>query len=134
MHHKNIKVIVRKQLKKQFPQWRRLPKKEKKRLANMVLEEVISEYDFKRKVEAPMEELLGIENQLPTKDILSLEEMTQFIETFDSDNLIKLSGYRRSPIYIKDQELQFVDELIDDNVINHLLAYDGYSPAMRRLF
>ena len=134
MHHKNIKVIVRKQLKKQFPQWRRLTKKEKKKLANMVLEEVISEYDFKQKVDAPMEELLGIENQLPTKDILSLEEMTQFIETFDSDNLIKLSGYRRSPIYIKDKELQFVDELIDDNVINHLLAYDGYSPAMRNIF
>lgn len=134
MHYKNIKIIVRKQLKKQFPQWRGLPKKEKKKLARMVLEEVTAEYDFKQKIGTPTEELLAIETQLPTKDILSLDEMTHFIETLNSSNLIKLSSYRRSPIYIKEAELQFVDELIDDNIINQLLAYDGYSPAMRNIF
>jgi hypothetical protein len=46
MHHKNIKLIVRKQLKNQFPNWKRLPKKNKKELARKVLAEVVSEYDF----------------------------------------------------------------------------------------
>jgi hypothetical protein len=47
MHHKNIKRIVRKQLKKQFPNWKRLRKKIKKEFAQKVLEEVVAEYDFK---------------------------------------------------------------------------------------
>jgi hypothetical protein len=33
MHHKNIKLAVRKQLKKQFPDWKRLSRKVKKELA-----------------------------------------------------------------------------------------------------
>ncbi len=33
MHHKNIKMIVRTQLKMQFPNWKHLPKKTKKELA-----------------------------------------------------------------------------------------------------
>jgi len=32
---------------------------------------------------------------------------------------------------IKDEELQFIDPLVDDRVINMILSYDGYSPAMR---
>jgi len=48
--------------------------------------------------------------------------------------MIKLSNYKRSPIYIKDKELQFVDELIDNGIINRLLSYEGYSPAMRGIF
>lgn len=134
MHHKNIKTIVRKQLKKQFPQWRGLPRKEKKKFARMVLEEVTAEYDFKQKVDTPIAELLAIETQIPTKDVLSLDEMAHLVETFDNKNLIKLSCYRRSPIYIKDEELKFIDELIDNSVINYLLSYDGYSPAMRNIF
>ena len=43
MHHKNIKLIVRKQLKNQFPHWKRLPQKNKKELARKVLAEVVSE-------------------------------------------------------------------------------------------
>lgn len=44
MHHKNIKLIVRKQLKNQFPDWKRLPEKDKKELARKVLAEVVAEY------------------------------------------------------------------------------------------
>jgi hypothetical protein len=29
--------------------------------------------------------------------------------------------------------LQFIDQLIDDNVINCLVSYDGYSPSMREI-
>jgi len=46
MHHKNIKALVRKQLKKQFPNWKRLDHKTKQTLSEQVLAEVEAEYDF----------------------------------------------------------------------------------------
>ena len=39
MHHKNIKLTVRKQLKKEFPNWKRLPKKMKREISNKVMDE-----------------------------------------------------------------------------------------------
>ena len=39
MHHKNIKLLVRKQLKKQYPNWNRLNRKIKKEIARKVLAE-----------------------------------------------------------------------------------------------
>ncbi|OQY21387.1 MAG: hypothetical protein B6I37_08845, partial [Desulfobacteraceae bacterium 4572_35.2] len=114
MQHKNIKLMIRKQLKNEFPNWKRLTKKEKKELAGKVLK--------------------AIEAQLPAKGIISLDEMGQFISMVNSDKIIKLCNDKRSSSYIKDPELQFIDALIDDGVINRLLSYDGYSPAMRDLF
>ncbi len=46
MHHKSIKLIVRKQLKKQFSNWKRLSKKTKKELIRKVAAKIASEYDF----------------------------------------------------------------------------------------
>ncbi len=134
MHHKNIKLIVRKQLKKQYPSWKRLNGKIKKELSRKILAELNSEYDFSCDVKASREELLGIENQIPAKGIIKLDEMAQFINMVKNNRIIRFSTYKRSPIYIKDKELQFVDELIDDGIINLLLSYDGYSPSMRGIF
>ena len=134
MHHKNIKLTVRKQLKNQFPDWKRLPKKTKKELARKVLAEVVAEYNFKQEIKTPMEELLAIETQFSTKGIIKLDEMARLIDIANSNKITKFSNYRRSPIYIDDDELQFIDNLLDDSFINRLLAYDGYSPAMREIF
>ena len=134
MHHKNIKKEVIAQLKKEFSNWKRLPKKMKKELAGKVLKEIVAGYDFKQDIAAPTEELLGIENQIPGDGIIKLDEMAQFIDRITSDRIIKFSNYERSAIYIKDEELQFIDQLIDDKVINALLAYDSYSPSMRETF
>jgi hypothetical protein len=134
MHHKNIKLIIRKQLKKQFPNWKRLPNKMKKELARKIHAEVVAEYDFKQEIEAPLEELLAIETQVPSKGIIKLEEMARLIDMVNNNKIIKLSNNKRSSTYLNDEELQFVDELIDDGIINRLLAYDGYSPAMRGVF
>lgn len=134
MHHKNIKLIVRKQLKKQFPNWNRLNRKDKKEITKKVLTELVADYDFNQEVPAPREDLLGIEQQMPTKGIMKLDDMAHLIDTVDKSRIQKLSNYKRSPIYIKDQELQFVDALIDDRIINRLLACEGYSPAMRSIF
>jgi len=134
MHHKNIKLLIRKQLKKQFPQWKRLTKKTKKELAKKVLAEVVCQYDFEQGIEAPISELLAIETQLPVKGIMSLDEMGRFISMVNNNKIIKLCNNKRSSTYIADEEMQFIDQLIDNGIINRLLAYDGYSPAMRDFF
>ena len=134
MHHKNIRLIIRKQLKRQYPNWKRLNKKTKKEIARKVLAEVTAEYDFNQDIQASPEELLGIEQQIPTEGIIKLDEMAQFIDMVNSSRVIKFNSYNRSPIYITDEELRFVDELLDDGIINRLLAYDGYSPVMREIF
>lgn len=131
MVSKDIKNEVIAQLKKEYPNWKRIPKKMKKKIANEVLLEVVGGYDFKQSITTPVENLLGIENQVPVKGIIGLDKMAQYIEKVHCDRILKLSSYNRSPIYIKDKELQFIDQLIDDRVINTILAYDGYSPAMR---
>ncbi len=47
MHHENIKLIMRKQLKNHFPNWKCLPKNRKRELTRKVPAEVVAEYDFK---------------------------------------------------------------------------------------
>jgi len=130
MHHKNIKLIIQKQLKKQFPNWKRLGRKQKRDIARKVLSEVVAEYDFKQDIDAPAEELLGINGQVP-KGVIRLDEMTRHIDMINKNSLLQFSSYKRSPVYIKDEELAFVDGLIDNTIINRLLAYEGYSPSMR---
>ena len=71
MHHKNIKLIIRKQLKKQYPGWNRLKRKVKKHIIREVMAEYTSDYDFRGDVVAPREELLGIDQQVPVKGIIN---------------------------------------------------------------
>jgi len=35
---------------------------------------------------------------------------------------------------MKDEELRFIDNLLDDRIINKLLSYEGYTPGMRDFF
>jgi len=134
MHHKNIKLSVRKQLKKQYPRWNRLTHKTKKKIAQKVLTELTTDYDFSCDITASKKELLGIEQQVPGKGIIKLNEMARIIEMINQSSIIKLSNYKRSPLFIKDEELRYIDNLIDDRVISRLLSYSGYSPSMRDLF
>ncbi len=69
MHHKNIKLRVRKQLKMQYPRWNRLNRKTKKEIARKVLIELTSDYDFNSDIAASQKKLLGIEQQVPAKGI-----------------------------------------------------------------
>jgi len=95
MHHKDIKLSVRKQLKREYPNWKRLNKKTKKAIARKVLAEVSAEYDFKQDIKASREELLGIEQQIPTEGIIKLDEMARFIDMVNSSKIIKFSNYNR---------------------------------------
>ncbi len=134
MHHKAIKAEIRKQLKTQHPNWQSLTKKEKKAIAKKVLDEAVYNCDFKQDVTTPLEVLLGIESQVPTASIMNLDKMGRFIEGCKDNILFKLNRKKRHPLHIKDEELRFIDDLLDDKIINKLLSYDGYTPAMRDLF
>jgi hypothetical protein len=134
MHHKNIKAIIRKQLKTYYRHWKRLSKKEKKTIAKMVLDEVVKNYDFKEEIKTSKHELLGIEGQLLTPGIMDLDQMAHFIDSHENDVLFKLNSKSRHPLHIKDEELRFIDKLLDDRIINKLLSYDGYTPSMREFF
>ena len=134
MHHKEIKAIVRKQLKSQYPNWRKLTKKEKKSIAKSVLNEVISTYDFNEPVSIPFEELVGIQSQVNPQGIIKLDGMGRFIANNKRDKLISFDEKRRHSLLSEDQELKLLDELLDNDVLNSILSYEGYSPAMRDFF
>ena len=134
MHHKNIKAIIKKQLKTNYRDWNRLKKREKRELAKKVLAEVVADYDFSKEIETDKLDLLGIKQQELTSGMMNLEEMARFVEDNENDVLFKLNKIKRHPLYLKDKELRFIDDLLDDTIINRLLAYDGFTPRMRDIF
>ena len=133
MHHKDIKRIIRKQLKNEYPNWTRITKKEKKAIAKMVLKEVVSCYDFNQEVEAPIEELLCLEEQMPTSGIMNLEAMARFIKNHENSKLYSIHK-KRSSVYRADEGLRLIDNVLDDQIIDKLLSCDRYTPTMRDFF
>jgi len=133
MHHKAIKAEIRKQLKTRYPKWQCLSKKEKRAIAKKVLDEVVTEHDFQQDVTTPLDVLLVIESQVPTASIMDLDEMGRFIKSCEDSVLFRLRRNKRHPLHIKDKELRFIDDLLDDRIVNRLLSYDGYTPSMRDL-
>ena len=130
MHKKEIKAIIKKQLKREYPNWKRLTKKEKKEIARKVLAEVVKGYDFSKEIEMPKHELLGIEQQTLNGDIMNIEEMERLIDNHKESKLIRFDRKRRHS-QVKDVELQFIDDLLDNEIIDMLLSYEGYTPSMR---
>ncbi len=94
MHEKDIKLTVKKQLKTKFPGWKRLSKSRKRELAEQVLEEVMSEYDFAGAIEAPLHELTGVPD-VPA-GVIPLSEMEEFVAGTRS-GLFSLIAPRQSP-------------------------------------
>ena len=134
MHRKDIKAQIRKQLKTRFPNWHRLTRKEKKEIARKVLEQVIENYDYPREIVTPMPELMGLSDQQLTKGIMTIDQMAEFVDAHQTGPLFRLYGKRSTHPAIKDIELQRIDSLIDDRIVNKILAPDGYTPAIRYLF
>ena len=134
MHHKNIKAIIKKQLKTNYRGWNRLKKREKRELAKKVLAEVVADYDFSKEIETDKLDLLGIKQQELTSGMMNLEEMARFIEDNKNYDIFKINKIKRKPLYLKDKALRFIDDLLDDTIINRLLAYDGFTPSMRDIF
>lgn len=129
MQEKDIKRIVIKQLKTKFPFWRRLTKKQKKALAEEALNEVMGSYKSGQAMHVPLHELTN--TPATPADIIPLSEMGKFIEDRTRGFLpFTKHCYQR---YLDDQELHLIDSLLDDRVLNDLLAGPGYTPAMRQV-
>ncbi len=133
MHHKNIKLIVKRQLKKDHPNWRSLTKKEKKTLAEQVTKAVIDDYDFKQEIDVPAEELIGIDNQAINEDIMTLDKMNTLIDSFYKNSVINVREIKKLRVNLKDSQLTFINNMLDDPIINRLLSYRGFTPSMRKL-
>jgi hypothetical protein len=133
MHHKNIKLIVKRQLKKDHPDWHSLTKKEKKELAEQVTEAIIKDYDFKQDIDASVEELIGIDDQVINEDIMTLDEMNVMVDDFYKNSLIDIGKIKTFRVNLKDSRLKFIDKLLDNPIINRLLSYEGFTPSMRKL-
>jgi len=131
MHRKNIRNEVINQLKHNHPHWNNITKKVKKRLIAEIMNEVVMDYDFSQILEIPIERLISIEDQKPSKGIFNLPEMAEYIDKFYSDSLFDLDRKRKIYPEIVDAELKFIDKIFDDPIINSLLAPEGYSAPHR---
>ena len=133
MKEKDIKRIIKKQLKLKHPNWQRLPKKQKKKIAQEITDAVIADYQgFDEELGIPIEELIGLEEQIPDNRIMSLNDMADFVDNFYSKaGLIDFTKMHQPWAEIENEELRFIDELLDNRMINALLANSGYSPQMR---
>ena len=59
--------------------------------------------------------------------------MGRFIKRHYSSTLFKLNK-KQHALFKEEEELRFIDDLLDDQIINKLLSYEGYSPSMREFF
>ena len=94
----------------------------------------MTDYDFSKEIETDKLDLLGIEQQRLTSGMMNLDEMARFIDSHEKDVIFNLNKIKRNPSYLKDKELRFIDNLLDDTIINRLLSYDGFTPSMRDIF
>jgi len=133
MHKKNIRIKAKKQLKYNHPHWKKMKKKAKKKLVKQVMAEVMNDYDYSQTVNLPIEELTGIDDQMPSKGIKTLAEMAQYIDNFHKDNLFLLDKKRKPFPEIVNQELKFIEDLFDDAIINSLIAPKDYSAPHRQI-
>ncbi len=81
-------------------------------------------------MKTPPHELLGIEEQTVSEDIMNLEKMERFVESHYRGKMFETRSMKPSK-YIKDEELRIIDGLLDNQIVDQLLSYEGYSPAMR---
>ncbi len=75
MHQKNIRIEVKRQLEINHPYWKKTKRKDKKKLIDEIMSEVINDYDFSQSLNIPIEKLTGIEDQVPSNGIRTLAEM-----------------------------------------------------------
>lgn len=131
MREKDIKRQVLKQLKKEFPNWRKLPRKEKKQIAGEVLQGIVAKNSINEDAtDIPIHELTN--TPTPMAGMIKLAEMEDYIKRTTRNLLIFPA--KQWPKRFDDPELQAIDALVDDRVVNRLLEPEGYTPSMRDLF
>jgi hypothetical protein len=135
MDQKDIKRIIRKQIKQKHANWIKLKKKEKKQLAKAITDAVVCGYQgFDEDLGIPIEELIGIENQIIDQRIIPLNKMGDLVDNFHlRSGLIDFVKFNKPSPEIINKEIRFIDNLFNDRIINHLLANEGYTPQKREI-
>jgi hypothetical protein len=123
--------MVVKQLKQKFPHWSRLNRKKKKILARQVLHEIYDAYSFDQDITVPLHELTGTP-AIGDAKIMTLDDMKRFVAGNNSNIIPFLAPSRKK--YIADGELKAIDKLLDNTIIDKLLAPKGYTPSMHKIF
>lgn len=96
------------------------------------MDDAVNNYAYSQTLNIPIEEVTGIEDQMLSEEILSLPEMAHCIKKFHSDNLFDFDKRRKPYNEIVDQKLQFIDQLLDDHIINSFIAPEGYSAHIEK--
>jgi hypothetical protein len=126
MNKKDIKAHSRKQLKQKYPQWNTLTKKRKKEVIREVMTEMTRRYESGELVPVSIEEQLNIQ-PIP-KNVMTIEQMETFIKVTVKSKLVGIESSRRNYL---DSEKRIIDELINDDVLNGILASASYTPSKR---
>ncbi len=126
---KAIKILVTSQLKAEHPGFNKMKRKEKR---GIVLDACKAAEKTIKAGEMAVPALTDVERlglgKLPD-DIMSLEEMARFIEDHQR-TVFPLTSPSRAK-HIKDPLLRHMDDLLDDGLLDRLLATDGMTPSMR---
>jgi len=123
---KSIKTEIRNQIKSNKKIWNCMTKKEKKKLCHDVMAEVKKRYEDNSLPTFTTEELLNI--ALPPKEIMTLDDMKRMKNTIKQSIAFYMDPRKTSYM---DPELRQINSLLDDVILNQLLAPSSYSPAQR---
>lgn len=94
-----------------------------------VISEVMANYQPSQAMHVPLHALTNTPG-IPA-DIIPLSEMGKFIENRTRGFLPFAKQY--SQRYLDDQERRLIDSLLDDRVLNDLLACPVYTPSLRQV-
>lgn len=123
---KIIKTAIRKQLKNQMTTWNRMNKKEKRQLCKQVMAEVKARYENNSLPSYSREELLNISS--PPEEMMTLTQVRDMRQKI-TRTVVHYMDHRNTA-YL-DPELTCINELLDDAILNELLAPRNYTPAQR---
>jgi IS5 family transposase len=126
---KAIRILVTTRLKAEHPNFNKLKRKEKRRIvldACKAAEKAIKGQEMDVP-ELTAEELLGLGKR--PKGIMTLEEMARFIENHER-TLIPFPSKSRKQ-YVQNPLLRYMDELLNDSLLDRLLAPPGMTASMR---
>jgi hypothetical protein len=129
LDNKAIRILVTRRLSAEHPHFNRLKRKEKRRIAADACEAAKQAMKTGEMAVPKLtaEELLGLGKR--PEGIMNLDEMGRFIENHERTMLRFPSKTRKQ--HIKKTLLQIMDELLDDSLLDRLLAPSGMTPSMR---
>jgi len=130
-YEKEIRRLAYKQIKK-YPFFHILNRKQKKLVAQQILNDVVNNYNYDNEITPNLNELTNTPDIENTAGIMTIDQMKELIE-HTNRNVFKLPVQNRDK-FLKDPELIAIDKLLDNSIVNILLANDSYTPSERHIF